>query len=111
MAMSGSSGVAPSVTPVFLEDDQPFVDTSGLIAVLGHRTISALSSAGVALALVRAHAAQRGDADAIAACGDIATMIDDAARAARDRLVLRAAAMQRHPSAAQAADVVDIRAS
>ena len=75
------------VVPVF-EDPPPVVDTSGTLAVLGHRAIGALTSAGLAVAVMRAQAVKAGDTDAVVACNEIFTLLDRAATTARDRIVL-----------------------
>jgi hypothetical protein len=87
--MARTTGSTDTETEVFLDDDGPVVDTTGTLAVLGHRAISALSSAGLSVAVVRAYAAQSGDLEALATCAQITDLIEHAARAARDQLVLR----------------------
>lgn len=83
------TGPTSSATSPVFTDDVETAPTSGTLAVLAHRAVNTLSSAGLAVALVRAHASQSGDTEAISACNEMFGLIDQAARIARDRIILR----------------------
>ena len=76
--------------PVFAEDPDP-VDLTGTLSVLGHRAINTLSSAGLAIAVVRSFARTAEDELALAACRRVEQLLREAAQVIRDDIVLASA--------------------
>ena len=80
-----------SEPPVFANDPEP-VDHTGALAVLGHRAINTLSSAGLAIAVLRSFARSADDELALAACGRVEQLLREAAQVIRDDIVLGSSA-------------------
>src|SRR3954453_3353789 len=74
---------------VFVDDPAP-VDQTGTLSVLGHRAINTLSSAGLAIAVVRTYAGSAEDELALAACRRVEQVLREAAEVIRADIVLRA---------------------
>ena len=75
---------------VFAEDPEP-MDLTGTLSVLGHRAINTLSSAGLAIAVVRSFARTAEDELALAACRRVEQLLREAAQVIRDDIVLGSA--------------------
>ena len=76
---------------MFAEDPEP-VDHTGTLSVLGHRAINTLSSAGLAIAVVRSFARTADDELALAACRRVEQLLREAAEVIRDDIVLGSSA-------------------
>lgn len=69
--------------------DNGGADALGAIAVLGHRALSTLGSAGVAVEQARTFAAQTGDSDILTACDEAGRLLDVTAEVIRQGVVLQ----------------------
>ena len=72
-------------------DDPAAVDLTGTLSVLGHRAINTLSSAGLAIAVVRSYARTAEDELALAACRRVEQLLREAAQVIREDIVLASA--------------------